>query len=339
MTEYKNIWVFAETEDGQLSRISLELLGAARQLANESDKDSKVAAVILGEDCQAVAKESFCYGADIAYIAESPFLKNYSTDGYAKVVSQAVAQHNPEIFLLGGTLLGRNLAPRVAAKVHTGLTADVTEMAMDNGLLVMTKPAYGEDMMSRTICENARPQMLTVRSGVVNRNEYKADATGEIIQLAADLTETDIRTKILETVDERDNGIPLTEAEIIICGGRGAGGKKGFKMLQELADVAGGAVGASRIPVNAGWVGQSMQIGQTGHNVAPKLFIACGVSGTTQFDVGMYKSSVIVAINKDPLAPIFNLADYYIVGDMFQIVPELIKQWDKAEELFFASKK
>lgn len=334
----KDIWVFAETKDGRLSEVALELLGAARGLARQKgEAGTKVAALIIGSDTEAAAKESLCYGADTAYTVESPLLEEYSTEAYTKAVCAAAEEYRPEIFLLGGTLLGRDLAPRVAARLKTGLTADSTDLEIKDGVLVMTKPAFNENMMSKTVCREARPQMATVRPGVVTRNPYVEDAEGEIIKVDADISGSDIHTKIVGTHKEEQK-TPLADADIVICGGRACGGKKGFRMLQELADKVGGAVGATRVCVNAGWVGQSIQIGQTGLNVAPRLLIVCGASGSLQFSAGILNADTIVAINKDPHAPIFEVADFGIVGDMFDIVPELIRQWDDAEELFYKSK-
>jgi electron transfer flavoprotein alpha subunit len=333
----KDIWVFAETKDGGLSEVSLELLGAAKALAGQKGGGMKVAALILGEDTAQAAEEAFCYGAEIAYTIDSPLLKTYSTDAYTKAVCQAAEAYQPEIFLLGGTLLGRDLAPRVAARLHTGLTADSTHLEMQDGILVMTKPAYSENMMSKTVCETARPQMATVRPGVVTRNPYVANASGERIAIEPALSPGDIRTEVVGTHQEEQK-VPLADADIVIVGGRAVGGKKGFRMLQELADKVGGAVGATRVTINAGWAGQSIQIGQTGINVAPRLLIVCGASGALQFTAGILNADTIVAINKDPNAPIFEVADFGIVGDIFDVVPSLIRQWDDAEELFYASK-
>jgi len=325
MEEYKNIWVFAEQRHGKIMGVSLEILGEARKLADK--KGVKVIAVLIGNNMKETAKDLIYYGADIVYLVESELLANYTTDGYAKVIVELVQKYKPEIILYGATYIGRDLAPRIASRLHTGLTADCTGLDIDeNGLLLQTRPAFGGNLMATIICPEKRPQMATVRPGVMKKLQKNEERKGEIIDIKINISENDIRTKIFDIIKEAKGKLNIEEAKIIVSGGRGLGGPAGFKLIQELAEVLGGVVGASRATVDAGWISSDHQVGQTGKTVRPELYIACGISGAIQHLAGMEHSKIIVAINKNPDAPIFKVADYGIVGDLYKVIPAIIEE-------------
>ncbi len=361
--DYKNIWVFVEQRNGKLMNVALELLGEGHRLSRELSADTKVCAVLVGEGVEGLAKECFEYGADSVYLIEDPLLKNYTTDGYTKVITDAVNEYKPDIFLYGATHIGRDLAPRVAARLNTGLTADCTHLDVsiagyikyaeenttlntkslkpddpDKGLK-MTRPAFGGNLMATIICPRTRPQMSTVRPGVMSKLERVEGATGEVIKVKHSLTPADIKVQVVEVVKSAKELVSLTDAEIICSGGRGLGDASGFELMQKFADKVGGVVGSSRAAVDAGWIGHDHQVGQTGTTVKPKIYFACGISGAIQHLAGMQSSDCIVAINKDPDAPIMEIADYAIVGDLYKVIPELINEWDNAEALFDATTK
>lgn len=323
--EYKNIWVFAEQCGGTLHPVVLELLGEAVKLAEKLQ--NQVCAVLAGKNVQELCGKLAGYGAEKIYIAEDDLLQEYTTDAYEKVLSEAIEKFKPDIVLYGATCIGRELAPRVAARVNTGLTADCTglEIDLETGLLLQTRPAFGGNLMATIVCAEKKPQMSTVRPGVMKKSLYTENAKAEIIPLKIRLTEDMIRVKILETVKTKKNIVNLADAEIIVSGGRGLGNADGFRILHDFADAIGGVVGASRAAVDAGWIDHSCQIGQTGTSVKPKIYFACGISGAIQHLAGMKDSDVIVAINKNPGAPIFDVANYGIVGDLYEVLP-LIKQ-------------
>lgn len=353
LTDYKDIWVFAEQRGGKLAGVALELIGEGHRLAREISPDTKVCAVLVGDDIENLASECFEYGADQVCLIESPLLKNYTTDGYTKVITDAIDHYKPEIFLYGATHIGRDLAPRVAGRCDAGLTADCThlnvsvatyiEYAKENTTLntssldpndpdttlKMTRPAFGGNLMATIVSPETRPQMATVRPGVMSKLDPKPGAKGEILRFNPELKESDIRTKIIEIVKEAKERVSLTDAKIICSGGRGLGGPEGFKLIKELADKVGGVVGSSRACVDAGWIEHSHQVGQTGTTVKPEIYFACGISGAIQHQAGMKDSKLIVAINKDPEAPIFQIADYGIVGDLYKVIPKIIDEWDK----------
>lgn len=361
--DYKHIWVFVEQREGKLMNVALELLGEGHRLSREISADTKVSALLVGDNVEHLAKECFEYGADSVYLIEDPLLKQYTTDGYTKVITQAVREHKPEIFLYGATHIGRDLAPRVAARLDTGLTADCTHLDVsvagyikyaeenttlntkslkpddpDKGLK-MTRPAFGGNLMATIICPKTRPQMATVRPGVMQKLEPKAGATGEVIRIKPEISADDIKVTVVEVVKSAKEMVSLTDANIIISGGRGLGDKNGFELLQKFADKVGGTVASSRAAVDAGWIDHSRQVGQTGTTVKPTLYFACGISGAIQHLAGMQDSDIIVAINKDPDAPIMEVADFAIAGDLFKIVPEIMNEWDNAEALFEAANK
>lgn len=327
VTQYSGVWVVAEHEGGSLRTVTMELLGEGRRLANELDVE--LSAVVMGQGTDKLAEEAVAYGADKVYLVEHPVLARYRTMPYANVLTGLINQYKPEIVLIGATSMGRDLASRVAARTGAGLTADCTELAIDpdQRCLLQTRPAFGGNLMATIICAEARPQMATVRPKVMKAAERDENRTGEVIKQDFDLQERAALTKILEVIrSEEDEEVNLAEAEIIVSGGRGLGKAENFDLIRELAHVLGGAVGASRATVDAGWIPAYHQVGQTGRTVQPKLYIACGISGAIQHLAGMQTSETIVAINKDPNAPIFNVATYGIVADLFDVVPALIEE-------------
>jgi electron transfer flavoprotein alpha subunit len=360
---YKHVWVYAEQRAGKLMGVALELIGEGRRLAREISDETKVYAVLVGDGIDALAQECFEFGADAVLLIQDPLLKNYTTDGYTKVLYDEVKSRKPEIVLFGATHIGRDLAPRVAARLSTGLTADCTHLDIsmksyidyavknttldtssldpnsDDKGLKQTRPAFGGNLMATIICPRTRPQMATVRPGVMSKREKVAGATGELIKAEPKLADSDIRTKIVEIVKSVKEIVSLTDADIICSGGRGLGDPSGFDLIREFAKKVGGVVGSSRAAVDAGWIDHSHQVGQTGTTVKPKIYFASGISGAIQHLAGMQNSEIIVAINTDPSAPIFEVADYGIVGDLYKVIPQIIEAWDSAETLFEASEK
>lgn len=361
LSAYKDVWVYAEQRDGKLMNVALELIGEGYRLSREIE-GAKVCALLVGDKIDNLAKECFEFGADAVYLIQDPLLEKFTTDAYTKVMVDAVHEYKPEIVLYGATHIGRDLAPRVAARLNTGLTADCTRLdvkvssyidyavknttldvstldpkSTDTGLK-QTRPAFGGNLMATIICPKTRPQMSTVRPGVMDKRHQVAGATGELINVKCTLAQSDIRTKIIEIVKSAKEMVSLTDAEIICSGGRGLGDPSGFKLIKEFADKVGGVVGSSRAAVDAGWIDHSHQVGQTGTTVKPKIYFACGISGAIQHLAGMQTSDIIVAINKDPDAPIFEVADYGIVGDLYKVIPQIIAEWDNAEALLDATK-
>lgn len=325
---YKDVWVFAEQKDGEPAGVALELLGEGRKLAGQLGV--KLAAVLFGENVEAVAKNLIAYGADEVYMVDHPSLKRFNDESYADIFVQLIEKYKPEIVLMGATTYGRSLAPRVASRLNTGLTADCTklEIDMEKRLLLQTRPAFGGNLMATIICPDRRPQMSTVRPKVMKALEPDSSRNGEIIKPDVVIPEN-VRVKVLDVVSTLCEKVSLAEADIIVSGGRGMGDPKNFALIQELADVLGGAVGASRATVDAGWVDYSHQVGQTGKTVGPKIYFACGISGAVQHLAGMSSSDTIIAINKDPEAPIFKVADIGIVGDVLEVLPALISEFRK----------
>lgn len=326
IADYKGVWVFAEQRDGKLQKVALELLGKGKEIAQKLNTD--LTAVLLGENVDEMAKELAFHGADKVLAVESPLLKDYTTDGYTKVICDLVNERKPEALFLGATFIGRDLGPRVAARLSTGLTADCTSLDVDEETknLLMTRPAFGGNLMATIVCSDHRPQMSTVRPGVFEK--LKRDETREcnIEKVKANLKEEDIRVKIEKIVKLAKETVDISEAKIIVSGGRGLGKAENFKLLRQLADVLGGEVAGSRAVVDAGWLDKSLQVGQTGKTVRPIVYIACGISGAIQHLAGMQDSDYIIAINKDPDAPIMKVADLGIVGDLNKVIPEMIEQ-------------
>lgn len=324
VNEYSGVWVFAEQRGGVLMNVVPELLGEGRRLADECG--AYLGAVLCGGDEAALAAQLIAYGADKVIACQSPHLDEYTTDAYAKALVTAIETYKPEVVLYGATHIGRDLAPRIAATVGTGLTADCTALAIDpsDKKLLQTRPAFGGNLMATIICPQHRPQMATVRPGVMARAAFDPARSGEVLPLPVALAPEELRVRIERIVKEAADGLPLADAEVIVTGGKGMGGPEGFKLLEKLAALVGGAVGSTRACVDLGWMPHSCQVGQTGATVRPKIYIACGVSGAIQHLVGMQDSGCIIAINKNEDAPIFEVADYALVGDVHQIVPELI---------------
>ncbi len=324
LSQFRGVWVMAEQRNGKVADVSLELLGVGRKLADE--RGSELTAVLFGAS-EEEAAHLIHWGADRVLHADSPVFEHFNDDPYVELLSRLINQYKPEIVLTGATPVGRSFFPRVAARVKTGLTADCTSLEIDgeSGHLLQIRPAFGGNIMATILCPRHRPQMATVRPRVMKKGEFNEQKKGEIIKI--DTSELVSRTKVLESVKESsDAKVNLQEVDIIVAGGRGIGGPEGFKMLEELATLLGGAVGASRAAVDEGWISYSHQVGQTGKTVCPKIYIACGISGAVQHLVGMQSSDVIIAINKNPEAPIFNVANIGIVGDVSEVVPELIKK-------------
>ena len=326
ISAYKNIWVFAEQREGKLMPVVRELLGEGKKLAAEVG--CELCAILCGDNVEGLCDELFSYGAQKVYLAEDKELAVYRTDAYTKVIYEAVTEHKPEIILIGATHIGRDLGPCVAVKCNTGLTADCTKLEIDPETkgIKQTRPAFGGNLMATIICPNHRPQMSTVRPGVMEKAEIKEGAKGEIIRLKPQFKEGDIRTKVLEVVKKAGEMASLTDADIIVSGGMGLGKPEGFELLKKLADKLGGTIASSRACVDAGWIDHSFQVGQTGTTVKPKLYIACGISGAIQHLAGMQGSDYIVAINKNENAPIFEVADYGIVGDLYQVIPAILEE-------------
>jgi electron transfer flavoprotein alpha subunit/NAD-dependent dihydropyrimidine dehydrogenase PreA subunit len=329
LSGYKNVWVFAEQRNNKIEPVVYELLGEGAKLAAKLGQ--KLCAVLLGSQVQEAAKDLVAHGADIVYLVEDPVLASFQEDPYSRVMVKLIQEEKPDIILIGATTVGRSIGPKVATEIKTGLTADCTGLEIDQEkrLLLQTRPAFGGNIMATIICPNNRPQMSTVRHKVMKKAVKAPNHQGEIITKKFEPKMLDSRTKIIKFVEETAKTVNLTEADIIVSGGRGMGGAENFKLLEELARVLGGAVGASRAAVDSGWMPYSHQVGQTGRTVCPKLYIACGISGAIQHLVGMQSSDVIVAINKDPGAPIFKVATYGIEGDVFTILPELTKEFKK----------
>lgn len=326
-TQYRGLWVVAEHLHGEFRRGTYELLGKGRELADK--RGAELCAVLLGDQVQGRAADLIARGADKVYLAQDPVLAHYRTGPYTDVLAGMINQFKPEMVLVSATPQGRDLAPRVAARISAGLTADCTGLDIDEaeGLLVQTRPAFGGNLMATIVCRQARPQMATVRPGVMKALDPDASRQGEVVTILVHLDERAVIAKIVEIVQQEDEGrINLQDAQIIVSGGRGLGKPENFSLIRELAEALGGAVGASRAAVDAGWIPAYHQVGQTGRTVQPRLYIACGISGAVQHLAGMGSSDVIVAINKDPLAPVFGVATYGIVGDLFEVVPALTKK-------------
>lgn len=333
---YRGVWVFAEQRDGKLLNVAIELVGEGRKIADALQVP--LTAVLLGHNIDGLAEKLVKYGADTVLYADHELLNVYTTDGYTRVIYELISSRKPEIMLIGATNVGRDLGPRISARAHTGLTADCTKLDVDleNRRLMQTRPAFGGNLMATIVCPDHRPQMSTVRPGVMEKAKYDEKRTGEIIKFTPDLKDHDIRARVLEIVKGVKAEVELSDAKIIVSGGRGLGNPEGFKLIEELSKKLGGVVGASRATVDAGWIEHSHQVGQTGKTVRPSLYVACGISGAIQHLAGMQESKVIVAINKDPDAPILKVADYGIVGDVYEILPQLIEALDNVDDVIEA---
>ncbi|MFH1552596.1 MAG: electron transfer flavoprotein subunit alpha [Candidatus Omnitrophota bacterium] len=322
-SSYKDVWVFGEQKRGKVQSVCFELLGKGRELADKLG--ASLCAVLLGDKMEEAAKELISRGADKVYLVDSPHLKAYQDDPYTKVLTNLVKKYKPEIVLCGATTIGRSLISRVAVTIRAGLTADCTGLDIDpeEKLLLQTRPAFGGNIMATIISPNTRPQMATVRHKVMTEADPDPGRKGQIIKEEFPEEAYTSRSKLIDIVEEIEETVNLAEADIIVSGGRGLGAKENFDIIRELALTLNAAVGASRSAVDADWIPYSHQVGQTGKTVCPKLYIACGISGQIQHLIGMKSSDVIVAINKDPEAPIFSVATYGIVDDLFKVVPLL----------------
>ncbi len=331
LDDYRGVLIFGEVRDNKLANVAIELISKGRELADQLQVP--LTTVILGENIGELAKEAIYYGSDKVLLYDDEVLKEYRNDSYTKVMVDVINDLKPEIVLLGATSIGRALASRIAARIYTGLTADCTELDIDmeRRMLLQTRPAFGGNLMATIECPDYRPQMATVRPKVMKKGVRDESRKGEIVRLKPGITENEIRTKIVEYIKQEAGEVDLEEAEIIVSGGRGLHKAENFSLIRELASLLGAAVGASRATVDAGWIEAYHQVGQTGKTVAPKLYIAVGISGAIQHLAGMQTSDIIVAINKDPEAPIFNVATYGIVGDLFEVVPALIKEIKKVK--------
>ena len=325
----KNVFVIAEQRDGKIMKVSYELIGKARELANDLGQD--VVAVLMGSGVEAVAGDLAKAGADKVIVVDDPMLAEYVTEPYAKATTAVIKANDPEIVLFGASSIGRDLAPRVSARIHTGLTADCTKLEIDpeTKLLNMTRPAFGGNIMATILCADHRPQMATVRPGVMQALE-SCDKVGEVEKFAVEFTPADMNVEICEVVKTDKKSVDITEAKILVSGGRGLGSAEGFAQLKDLADVLGGEIAASRAAVDSGWIEKDRQVGQTGKTVRPDLYVACGISGAIQHAAGMEESEFIVAINKEESAPIFGICDLGIVGDLNKIVPKLTEALKKS---------
>jgi electron transfer flavoprotein alpha subunit len=325
--DYKGVWVFIEQKKGKIQSVAYELLGKAQGLARQLK--CQVSAIFIGNNLEDQTETLFWHGADNIYLVQSPELANFQDEPYTKIIESLIQKYKPEIVLCGATAIGRSLISRVAVKINAGLTADCTGLDIDleKNILLQTRPAFGGNIMATIITPHHRPQMSTVRHKVMQPTEPDKNRKGRIIRENFDPVLYTSRTKLIDIVQDLETLINIAEADIIVSGGRGLGNPENFKLLEELAQVLGAAVGASRAAVDAGWMPYSHQVGQTGRTVAPKIYFACGISGQIQHLVGMQSSKIIVAINKDPQAPIFNVATYVIVGDLFELIPALTKKF------------
>lgn len=340
LEEYKGVYVFAQQVDNKLGGIAFELLGKAKELAKDLNTD--VTAMLLGSGIKGLADQLAEYGADKVIVVDDPELKDYRTEPYAHAMASIINEYKPEIVLVGATAIGRDLGPRVSARVATGLTADCTVLEIGDfplnpipgqeqkhNQLLMTRPAFGGNTIATIACPDNRPQMATVRPGVMQKLEPVVGAKAEIIEYNPGFKPNDKYVEILEIVKEVSNTVDIMDAKILVSGGRGVGSKENFKILQDLADVIGGTVSCSRAVVDSGWMPKELQVGQTGKTVRPNVYFAIGISGAIQHAAGMEESDIIIAINKDETAPIFEIADYGIVGDLNKIVPKLTEELKK----------
>ncbi|MDD7433833.1 MAG: electron transfer flavoprotein subunit alpha/FixB family protein [Peptoniphilaceae bacterium] len=324
--DYKGVLTFAEQVEGKLTPVSLELIGKGKELAKALD--TQVSAILLGDQVDELAKTLVEYGADRVFVINDPELKLYRTEPYTQAIAHVINEYKPEIFLVGATAIGRDLGPRVAARVHTGLTADCTKLEVEEETkkFLMTRPAFGGNLMATIVCQDHRPQMATVRPGVMVKEIRDEHRQGEILRLDFKLQPNNCYYTVEEVVKEVQKKVDIQDAKILVSGGRGVGGPENFKILEELAEALGGEVASSRAAVDAGWMPKDIQVGQTGKTVRPTLYIACGISGAIQHLAGMEESDYIIAINKDTTAPIFHVADVGIVGDLFKVVPKLTEE-------------
>ena len=326
LDEYSGIWVYAEYRNGRIAPVAYELLGIGRKLAEQ--RKVPLAAVLIGSKLDGMAEKLIAYGADKVYKVDDSALESFTDDSYGNVLTDLAKEHKPEVILAGATAIGRSFIPRVATMLATGLTADCTDLEIrkEDGVLLQTRPAFGGNIMATIVCPYTRPQMATVRPMVMKPNTPDASRQGEIINVKPEAMRIQSRVKVIKSVIEEGEQVNLNEADVVVAGGRGLENEQGFEVVRELASAIGGAVAASRAAVDSGWISYPHQVGQTGKTVCPKIYIACGISGAIQHVVGMQSADTIIAINRDPDAPIFNVATYGVVGDVFEIVPKLTEK-------------
>ena len=326
INEYRGCWVFVEQSHGKPVRVSLELLGKGKELAEKLGV--QLTAVVLGDSLGSLPQDLIAYGAERVLVGEHPMLNEYRTELYADVIASAVHERKPEVLIVGATPVGRDLAPRLSFRLNAGCTADCTGLDIDqeNRLFVSTRPAFGGNVVATIICPNHRPQMATVRPGVMPLPERDTARSGELVQLKVQIKEQDIQVKILESVEAESEGVAIEEAERVICLGMGGAEAETFAMVREMAGLLYAEVGATRLAVETGLLTHDSQVGQTGKTIRPDLYMACGVSGAVQHTAGMTGSKLVIAINKDPKAEIFNYADFGIVGDLRRVLPAIIEE-------------
>lgn len=326
LKDYKNVWVFAQVQRGKLSPTAYELLTAGRKLAD--DLKEKLCAVLLGRNVQNFAQDLIEHGADAVYVCDDSALENYMDDTYARVLADLVATYKPNKFLIPATNLGRALSAKTAVFIGTGLTADATDVSINpsDGQLHATRPTFGGNLMATITCAHTRPEMCSLRPMAYEKAPAQTGRKGEVISFPFDAKKyISPLAKFVQFIQSKDGGLDLSEAEVIVAGGRGVGSKDGFKLLEKLAARLGGAVGASRGPVDSGWIDYRHQIGLTGRTVKPKVYIACGISGQIQHMAGMSGANVIVAINKDPNAPMMKAAHFALTGDLHEVIPAMLE--------------
>ncbi|MCF8055564.1 MAG: electron transfer flavoprotein subunit alpha [Desulfocapsa sp.] len=326
LAAWSGVWVYCEFRGGVLAPVSLELLGVGRKLADA--RGVKLSAVLIGADTGATAEKLIAYGADIVYRADDQAFTYFTDETYGAVLTDLISQHKPEVVLAGATAIGRSFIPGVANALGAGLTADCTQLDIreEDGALLQTRPAFGGNIMATIVCPSSRPQMSTVRPKVMKELEEDTSRSGAIVEVNLEPAMLESKVRVLESVISEHDDVNIQESDILVGGGRGLDSEKGFELIRELAMHLNGAVSASRAVVDSGWIGYPHQVGQTGKTVAPKLYIACGISGAIQHVAGMQSSETIVAINRDENAPIFDVADFGIVGDLFEILPKLISK-------------
>ena len=324
LDSWSGVWVYCEFRCGKLAPVSLELLGVGRKLADA--RGVKLSSVLIGADTTDSAENLIAHGADIVYRADDQGLASFTDETYGAVLTSLIQQYKPEVVLAGATAIGRSFIPGVANALGAGLTADCTQLDIrtDDGALLQTRPAFGGNIMATIVCPSSRPQMSTVRPKVMKELDYDSSRTGEIVDVVLSAEMLQSKVRVLESVISEHDDVNIQESDILVGGGRGLDSEKGFELIRELAAQLNGSVSASRAVVDSGWIGYPHQVGQTGKTVAPKLYVACGISGAIQHVAGMQSSETIVAINRDENAPIFDVADFGIVGDLFEVLPKLI---------------
>jgi len=335
----RRFWVFIEQDHGEIHPVAAELLGVANCLVSEvadelkaNDEEAVVEGILVGHDVDNVAKEALMYGAERIYQVDDPAFEHYLNRPYAEALTHLVKKYKPEVFLIGATTLGRDLAGAVATSLKTGLTADCTKLEMgpfrkiEKKLLLATRPAFGGNVIATIVCKDRTPQMATVRPRVFETPVRNPKAKGEVVKEDFKVTPVMMAANLVEFIKDKSTSLNLEYADVIVSGGKGLGNSKGFELIKELADELGGVVGSSRAAVDGGWIDYAHQVGQTGKHVRPKLYVACGISGAIQHKVGMQDSDYILAINTDPLAPIFEVASLGVVGDLYEVIPEMIQQ-------------